>query len=133
MEKNGKFVISLDFELLWGMRDKKTSKTYRQNILSVWEVLPKIIEAFEKHNVRGTFATVGFLFASNKEELIKFCPANKPKYLDQNLSPYNGHFDLVKENQKFDRFHFASDLISLLQKYPNQEIATHTFSCKSSN
>jgi len=128
MQKNGKFVISLDFELLWGMRDKKTSKNYRQNILHVWEVLPKIIEAFEKHNLRGTFATVGFLFASNKKELIKFCPANKPKYLDQNLSPYNGHFDLVKENQKFDRFHFASDLISLLQKYPNQEIATHTFS-----
>ena len=128
MADTGKFIVSLDFELLWGMRDKQTIETYSKNILGVWEVLPKTIEAFEKYNVKGTFATVGFLFASNKEELIRYSPKNKPKYFDTNLSPYNGYFDLVKENQTLDRFHFASELISLLQKHPSQEIATHTFS-----
>lgn len=128
MKSNGKFIISLDFELLWGMRDKHTTETYNQNILGVWEVLPKMIKIFEDFNVKGTFATVGFLFASNKKELIKYCPENKPKYLNPNLSPYEGHFDLVKEDDKHDKFHFAPDLIALLQKYPNQEIASHTFS-----
>ena len=125
MKSSGKFIISLDFELLWGMRDKHTTETYSQNIIGVWEVLPKMIRAFENYKVKGTFATVGFLFASNKKELIKYSPVNKPKYLDLNLSPYEGHFNLVKEN---DKFHFATDLIALLQKYPNQEIASHTFS-----
>ncbi|MDA8893586.1 polysaccharide deacetylase family protein [Flavobacteriaceae bacterium] len=128
MKSTGKFIISLDFELLWGMRDKHSTETYCQNILGVWEVLPKMIKIFEDFNVKGTFATVGFLFASNKKELIKYCPENKPKYLNPNLSPYEGHFDLVKKDEKHDKFHFASDLIALLQKYPNQEIASHTFS-----
>ena len=105
MDNTGKFIVSLDFELLWGVRDKKTFDTYGKNILGVWESLPKIIEAFEEHQIRGTFATVGFLFASTKEELINHCPENKPKYSDQNLSPYNGHFDLVQENQELDRYH----------------------------
>lgn len=128
MDNTGKFIISLDFELLWGVRDKRTSETYGKNILGVWETFPKIIETFERHQVKGTFATVGFLFASTKEELIRFSPEVKPKYSNPNLSPYNGHFDLVLDNQELDRYHFAADLVSLLQKNPNQEIATHTFS-----
>ena len=128
MKSAGKFIISLDFELLWGMRDKHSTKTYCQNILGVWEVLPKMIQIFEDFNVKGTFATVGFLFASNKKELIKYCPEYKPKYLNKNLSPYEGHFDSVKKDEEHDKFHFASSLIALLQQYPNQEIASHTFS-----
>ncbi|MEO6349012.1 MAG: polysaccharide deacetylase [Aquaticitalea sp.] len=128
MKHTGKFVISLDFELMWGVRDIQTTETYGRNILGVWEALPKMIDAFESHQVKATFATVGFLFASNKEELNTYFPDEKPKYANPNLSPYNGHFDLVKENEAHDKYHFASELIALLQKYPNQEIASHTFS-----
>lgn len=124
----GKFVISLDFELLWGVRDKKTPETYGTNILGVWEAIPKMLETFDKHEVRATWATVGFLFASSKSELIEYCPVEKPNYTDINLSPYNGHFDLLGENEKTDKYHFASKLVDIILKYPNQEIATHTFS-----
>ena len=124
----GKFIISLDFELLWGVRDQDISDTYRKNILGVWEAIPKMLETFEKHEVRGTFATVGFLFASSKNELEAFCPINKPKYINKNLSPYNGHFDLIGENEDKDKYHFASKLVDLILKYPKQEVATHTFS-----
>ncbi len=128
MKHTGKFIISLDFELLWGVRDKEMSQTYDQNILGVWEALPKLLQAFEEHNVRATFATVGFLFASTKKELIEYTPSQKPNYIDPNLSPYNGHFELVKSHEDDDQYHFASRLIEIIRQYPNQEIATHTFS-----
>lgn len=128
MDKTGKFVISLDFELLWGVRDKKTHDTYGRNVLGVWDVVPKILDIFEKHKVKGTWATVGFLFASSKNELLSYCPVNKPNYIIKNLSPYNGYFELLKETEEKDKYHFASQLIDLILKYPEQEIASHTFS-----
>ncbi|SHJ59318.1 Polysaccharide deacetylase [Arenibacter nanhaiticus] len=128
MNNTGKFVISLDFELLWGMRDEKTIAEYGENILGVWKVIPRMLDLFEKYEVSATFATVGFLLASDKEGLMKFFPKRKPQYKNPNLSPYNGHFHLVKDSEAEDKYHYASDLINLIRKYPNHEIATHTFS-----
>lgn len=122
----GKFVISLDFELMWGVRDKRSLDDYGENILGVWQVLPQMIDSFEKYNVKATFATVGFLFATSKDDLLHFCPEKFPEYNDLNLSPYNGYFNTVNESNY--KFHFASELIDLIKRYPNQEIATHTFS-----
>jgi len=128
MNNRGKFVISLDFELLWGMRDHKTIDDYGENLLGVWEMFPKMLSLFDKYDVGVTFATVGFLFATNKEELLQFSPASKPRYKDANLSPYNGHFELVQATEKDDKYHFASELISMIRKHPAHEMATHTFS-----
>lgn len=128
MTTSGKFVISLDFELLWGVRDKLSTEAYGQNLLGVWEALPKTIEAFEAHRVKATFATVGFLLASDKEELIHFSPEKKPSYLNKNVSPYNGHLDLIDDTEESGKYHFAPSLIELIKKYPDQELATHTFS-----
>lgn len=128
MKDTGKFVVSLDFELLWGVRDKKTPQTYGDHILGVRECLPKIIDLFEAFQIKGTFATVGFLFASSKQELLAHCPAIKPQYLNPLVSPYNGHLELIGENEQEDKMHYAPSLVLLLKKHPNQEIATHTFS-----
>jgi len=124
----GKFVISLDFELYWGIRDKKTLDEYGANILGVQQALPRMLDAFDKYQTHATFATVGLLFASRKEELYQFSPAIKPNYADPNLSPYNGHFETVKESEKEDLFHFASSLIDQIQQRGHHEIGTHTFS-----
>ncbi len=128
MNKKGIFVISLDFELMWGVRDKMTLETYGKNILGVWEAIPKILQVFEEHKIRGTWATVGFLFASSKKELIDNCPAIKPNYIDKNLSPYGGYFELVNKTDEIDKYHFASKLIDMILQFPEQEIATHTYS-----
>ena len=127
MPKSGKFIISLDFELLWGVRDKKNISSYGDNILGVWDVIPKMLKIFENHGIAATWATVGFLFATSKDEISNFFPQKKPQYINQNLSPYNGHFETIK-NEADNYYHFAAELIELIQKYPHQEIATHTFS-----
>jgi peptidoglycan/xylan/chitin deacetylase (PgdA/CDA1 family) len=126
--KNGKFVISLDFELMWGIRDKKDKITYANNIIGVHKVVPKLLEVFRKYNIKATFSTVGLLFFENKQELLANIPEKKPLYNNPNLSPYNGYFDILGNDFKSDLYHFAPILIKEIQRYPEHEIGTHTFS-----
>ncbi|MDB5230373.1 MAG: polysaccharide deacetylase family protein [Chitinophagaceae bacterium] len=125
---NGNFVISLDFELLWGVRDKKTIEEYGKNILGVHEVIPRLLVLFKKFNIHATFSAVGFLFFETKDELLSNIPPKLPNYKDKNLSPYTCHFDLVGENYVIDKYHYAPELINLIKADGSHEIGTHTFS-----
>ena len=75
---NGKFIISLDFELMWGVRDKKDIKSYGKNIAGVQLVIPRILELFNKYDTKATFSSVGLLFFDTKKELIQNIPFIKP-------------------------------------------------------
>jgi len=122
----GALVISLDFELLWGMREKASSfGNYRQNLLGARTVIPQMLAMFEEFGIAATWATVGFLFANSKSELESFFPAMKPMYDDSKLFPYK---EFVGHNEQDDPFHYAPSLIEAIQATPRQEIATHTFS-----
>ena len=130
MEKHtGKFIVSLDFELMWGVRDAVTVKDYGENIRCVHQVLPDILDYFKKYGICGTFAAVGLLFFNTKEDLLNNLPERKPMYKDPNLSPYGSY---IEENVGYDSnsdpYHFAPHLIELIKNTPNQEIGTHTFS-----
>ncbi len=122
----GKFVISLDFELFWGVRDKRTIENYGTNILGVQLAIPAMLSLFDKYGVKGTFSTVGFLFAKNKEELLASCPEMKPQYKEANLSPYNS-FDTVGHNEQDDSYHFGYSLLQQVIEKNHHEIGTHTF------
>jgi peptidoglycan/xylan/chitin deacetylase (PgdA/CDA1 family) len=125
--KNGNFVISLDFEIYWGVRDVLKLDQYRDNLLGVRTVIPGLLHLFAKHGIHATFATVGFLFFENKEELLAGLPGRKPAYTDKHISPYNGHFDEVGHDETEDVFHFAPSLIKMIQQ-AGQEIGCQTFS-----
>lgn len=122
----GKFVISLDFELFWGVRDKRTVGNYGENILGVKEVIPSLLHLFDKYGIKGTFSTVGFLFATDKSELIRFSPELRPAYTDYNLSPY-ASFDKVGNDETGDPYHFGFSLLQQIKENGNHEIGTHTF------
>lgn len=123
------FVISLDFELFWGVRDKRTIESYGNNILGVQQVIPSLLQLFEQYDIGATFATVGFLFAHNKKELLSFLPQEKPNYRLSKYSPYeNNYLSSVGESEKDDLYHYAASLIKLVQQSSKQEIASHTFS-----
>ena len=128
-ESGGKFVISLDFELMWGVRDVVTIETYGQHIAGVHEAIPKMLACFQRHNIKATFATVGLLFFKTKEELLRNLPSKKPNYKNSKLSPY-GEYMLAKvgTDQLTDPYHFAPGLIEAIKNSPGQEIGTHTFS-----
>jgi peptidoglycan/xylan/chitin deacetylase (PgdA/CDA1 family) len=129
--KKGKFIVSLDFELMWGVRDKRTIASYGKNILGVREVIPALLQLFEQYDIHATFATVGFLFARNKDELKQYFPrlSNLPQYQLSNYSPYeNQYLEAIGNSEQDDPYHYAPSLIELIKQAPNQEIASHTFS-----
>ena len=122
----GALVISLDFELHWGVRDKRTiDGTYRENLLGARQAIPQMLDLFEEFGVAATWATVGFLFAKNRQERDEFSPALRPQYKNPKLDPYS---ESTGDNEDDDPMHYASSLIARVASTPKQEIATHTFS-----
>jgi peptidoglycan/xylan/chitin deacetylase (PgdA/CDA1 family) len=122
----GALVISLDFELHWGVRDhERPDGSYRVNLLGARKAIPRLLELFERYGISATWAIVGFLFAESREQLRKFEPALRPSYDDQALDPYR---ETVGKDEDDDPLHFAPSLIEQIRRCPQQEIATHTFS-----
>ncbi|MFP3339900.1 hypothetical protein R0J91_18120, partial [Micrococcus sp. SIMBA_131] len=54
------FVLSLDFELLWGVYESRGSEYYPA-IENVFKVVPNLLGLFEKYGISCTWATVGAL------------------------------------------------------------------------
>ena len=125
---HGKFVVSLDFEIIWGVRDKKDIESYyTQNLLGVHQVIPALLDLFDRYQINATFSTVGLLFFETKKDLLQHLPPKKPGYTNQNLSPYHTELDKLGDDYTTDLLHFAPKLIEQIKQHPNQEIGTHTF------
>lgn len=122
----GAFVISLDFELHWGVRDREPAcGSYRPNLLGARMAIPRLLKLFERYGISATWAIVGFLFAASREERHKFEPALRPHYCDPALDPYS---EPIGKGENDDPLHFASSLIEQIRQFPHQEVGTHTFS-----
>ena len=120
------FVISLDFELHWGVRDRQSPfSSYRNNLLGARQAIPKLLDLFEEFQISATWATVGFLFAHSKRELRDYFPRVRPDYENKALDPF---MEPLGEDERDDPLHYAPSLISMIQERPRQEIGTHTFS-----
>jgi peptidoglycan/xylan/chitin deacetylase (PgdA/CDA1 family) len=123
----GAFVISLDFELIWGVWDVTTKEKYGNHILGVKAVIPGLLDLFSRYNFKATFATVGILFAENRDELNPFIPDMKPAYSNVAYNIYEKEFATIGYSEADDPYHFGYSLFELI-KQSNHEIATHTFS-----
>lgn len=122
----GALVISLDFELHWGVRDHTNPDSpYRANLLGTRQAVLRMLELFCEFEVAATWATVGFLFARSRDELERFSPVLRPEYHDPSLSPYG---EPLGNGEAEDPLHFAPSLIDEIRRVPRQELATHTFS-----
>jgi peptidoglycan/xylan/chitin deacetylase (PgdA/CDA1 family) len=122
----GRFVISLDFELHWGVRDKRTLSGYRDNLLGVRKAIPAMLDKFDEFGIRATVATVGFLFFDRRDELLAALPARRPSYENALLSPYEA-MDEVGEDEAADPYHFGRSLLAEIGRR-GHEVASHTFS-----
>jgi peptidoglycan/xylan/chitin deacetylase (PgdA/CDA1 family) len=128
MMEKGNFIISLDFELHWGGAEKWNLTERKKYFDNTRKSIPLVLALFEKYNIHATWATVGFLFARNKEEIIQFSPNEKPTYNDSNLSYYRFiENNEIGKNEQEDPYHYAFDLISKIVSTPNQELASHTY------
>jgi peptidoglycan/xylan/chitin deacetylase (PgdA/CDA1 family) len=123
---HGVFLISLDFELFWGVRDCYSLEQYDTRVEAVHQIIPRLVAMFDANQIQATFASVGMLMANDKTELELFAPHRKPAYSNKHLSPYNGYLSSLNESK--NPIHFAPNLIDCIIQSGKQELGTHTFS-----
>ena len=125
---HGALVISLDFELHWGVSDRMSVSDYKENLDNTRQAIQQMLILFDQDKIHVTWATVGFLFCKSKEEiLLRTKNIEKPTYAESKFSNYN-LISQIGNNYADDPYHYGNDMIALVKEYPNQEIATHTFS-----
>lgn len=122
----GALVISLDFELHWGVRDKPgILESYGRSLAGARPAVGALLDLFDGMGVHATWATVGFLLARDRDELLRFAPAVRPRYHDARLDPYA---EPIGNDEASDPLHFAPSLVDRIRATPGQELATHTYS-----
>jgi peptidoglycan/xylan/chitin deacetylase (PgdA/CDA1 family) len=125
-EQKGVLVLSLDFELFWGVHERKTIEDYKENLLGVRSVVPSVLRLFDEYRIHATWATVGLLLFAAREELIEGLPVKRPHYVNSRLSSYS-HIDNVGDDEEDDPFHYAASLVKMIISFPGQEMGCHTF------
>lgn len=122
----GAFMLSMDFELYWGVLHNRSLDDYRGRLLGGRKAIPKMLALAERYGVHATWATVGFLFLNDLEDFERFRPAMEPSYSDRRYSPYD--FVDRLEGRIPHELLFARELVKQVAATPGQEIATHTYS-----
>ena len=122
----GSFVISLDFELLWGVFDVVDYKEKEQYFLNTRKVIPAVLEIFDQNKIHATWAVVGMLFHKDWAEWKYHQPGVIPGYDNTNLSAYKFGNNIA--TAETENFVFAPEIIRKIKHTDGQEIATHTYS-----
>ena len=125
----GTLIVSLDFELFWGMLDKCSLEDYQDHVLGGRAAIPQLLALFQKYGIHATWAAVGFLFGENYQEISRFFPEEdqRPTYANPALDAY-AEFAKIGENEQEAPCFYAPSLLRLIAAAPGQEIASHTFS-----
>src|SRR3546814_15543434 len=63
-------VISLDLELMWGMRDHATTRDSSHRVLAARTPIPATLELFGKSRLHVTWAPVGFLLSDGRKDVL---------------------------------------------------------------
>jgi peptidoglycan/xylan/chitin deacetylase (PgdA/CDA1 family) len=122
--KHPAFVISLDFELFWGVAESATIDGYGRNVSGVWNALPQMLSLFRRHHVHATWATVGMVMCSDYRQWRSIRPDIMPGYFNRRASAYACD-SLAREHPGL---FFARPLVQRILDTPGQELATHTYS-----
>jgi peptidoglycan/xylan/chitin deacetylase (PgdA/CDA1 family) len=126
MNKNGFLVISLDFELIWGVFDVVSLQEKTVYFRNTLDVVPKILSLFDRNDIHCTWATVGMLFNKHWEDWKGNVPPSVPSYKNSKLSAYD--YALSRDFILESEFFFAPNLIAKIRDCGGQEIGTHTYS-----
>lgn len=118
-------VISLDFEMRWGVHDiyGLNFQMYRENVLNLHEVIPLTLRLLAERKLQATWATVGAIGLASWQEYFNLAPP-VPAYHNKRLAidPRYADYDID------GLLHFAPDLVWKILSTPGQELGSHTFS-----
>lgn len=117
-------LISLDFEMFWGVAESRTIAGYRRNIEGEWEAVPKMLDLFKRYGIRATWATVGMLMCRDYSQWREIRPTILPSYNRPQCSTYL----LDSVARKNPKLFFARPLVEQILETQGQEIASHSYS-----
>lgn len=123
---HGALVISLDFELYWGVTDRyEPLSAYDANVLGARQIIPRLLNLFAERRISATWCAVGMLFAKSPAEAERYFPRKRPHYENTSLCAYAHK---LRNSHQDENLYYAPDLIATVAEHPGQEIGTHTFS-----
>lgn len=127
----GKFIISLDFELIWGLAGWSNDKidSYYNNFSNAIIALEKIVELFHKYDIKCTIAFVGAMNYNSLDELmIELKKYRKPSYRKPSFYSFDSLLPYITQRKYHVSNYFCKDIIEELAKNSKVELASHTFS-----
>lgn len=124
----GNFIISLDFELLWGLAgwDCNSIAAYSPRIKNSVTSVEKIINLFNRYNLKCTIAVVGAMACNGKSDYLSKIGNKYPDYKNKEFSSYESILPLMEKYPK--EFFYIPHFIELLNNNSAVELASHTFS-----
>lgn len=117
-------IISLDFELFWGVADTADLSAYGKNVQGEWTAIPKMLALFRRYEINVTWATVGMAMCRNYRQWQEIRPSELPAYKNKSLSTY--HYGALAK--AYPDLFFARPLLEQVLETPGQELASHTYS-----
>ncbi len=121
-------LISLDFELHWGVLDHvKLNSSGREYFHRTRSLIPIVLHTFLASGVNATWSTVGLLFARSRKQVEESLPAIYPEYKNSSLNPYS-IIGKLGNDEADDPYHYAPSLIEQILATPGQHVGSHTFS-----
>lgn len=125
----GHFVISLDFELVWGLAGWNITQveSYSTNIKNAKTALKDIVEMLEKYDMKCTIGYVGAMNFSCISELRLDKNTVIPSYKNKQFASFISLLPYAEKELNVDLF-FAKSEIAYLKSRANIELASHTYS-----
>lgn len=129
MTEKGILCISLDFELHWGVFDKRPLASSKEYFENTRQNIEKLLAIFEDHSIHVTWATVGALGAVTRRETEQSLMEIDARYHNKAYEPDSlCKQGLLGDNEQTDPYHFARELILKVAQTPGQELGSHTYS-----
>jgi len=120
-------LISLDFEMYWGVHDLYPVEACSAYLGRTRSTVTRLLKLFREHEIHATWAAVGFLFHRDRESLLAGLPEILPRYAKQRFSPYPGLAEIGADEAE-DLYRYGASMLEEVQATAFQEIGSHTFS-----
>jgi peptidoglycan/xylan/chitin deacetylase (PgdA/CDA1 family) len=127
----GVFVISIDTELAWSVVHRgavSSEHLSSDRVAAERGIVGDLLNLFEEHDVKATWATVGHLFL---DECHAVEGRKHPEILRPNYEWFDGDWFALDPSTDLsqDPMWYGSDIVQMIrQSQPSQEIGSHSFS-----
>ena len=128
MEK-GRFIISLDFEMLWGLAGWTPEQIagYLDHLNGSIVALEGILNVLKQYDIKCTIACVGAMNCSSAADVRYKMPVKCPSYRNPLFSSYHSLLPDIGGRYR-DSLFFCKEILKKLSENPWVEMASHTFS-----